>query len=151
MSICKLFGKGCQTLCKPFRGRMFCIEYVILFLFCLTMSYVYLYRIRLKYLPSLDLANNFANCSGCDWWALGHFIYYIILGFLFPHLLFELTIIGILWEFLETFMQIKNFGFLQAIKAINEKDWNSWFGRVSDVAFNTVGLVVGWKLRQYFD
>jgi hypothetical protein len=32
----------------------------------------------------------FADCNGCDYWALTHFLLYLILGYLYPNRLFVL-------------------------------------------------------------
>ena len=159
MSICKLFGKGCDYLCKPFRGRIYCIDDVLIVLFILLLLYFVICIQIMKNFPSMkkfikyfDLSRPFADCNGCTLYAIGHFIYYMILGFLFPHLLFELTIIGIVWEFTETWLvSYKKISLFDSLKALNKRDYDTWFGCVSDIAFNVSGSVVGWKLRQYFN
>lgn len=72
-------------------------------------------------------------CEGCDLWALSHTILYFMLGYLFPEHLFILMLMGIVWEVVETGLGTMS-------------DW--WFGRTTDIAFNLVGLIGGYVLRQ---
>jgi len=134
---------------------LFCCLVVIIFIF----TYGYVVR---NYLKKDVLENNFAECQGCDYWAVTHFAFFTFLGFMFPQNLLLLTIFGILWEFIETLIgtrEIKLSG--RRLMLVGSTDENGnvtdpekdkwWYGRVSDVAFNTVGIVVGITLRMYYD
>lgn len=158
MSVCKFFGKGCNYLCKPFRERTYCVDSLIVITLLLIFLYIILYYVSVslgmsrRLFSTIDMSKKFASCSGCDLWVVSHFIFYLILGFLFPHLLFEFLIIGIVWEFFETAMMFyRDSPLLESIKLLNKRDYYTMFGRVSDIAFNTSGLIIGWKLRQYFN
>lgn len=76
-----------------------------------------------------------------DWWSVTHFIFYIILGFMFPHLWYILIILGISWELIE-------FGVSKIEKTYFTS--NYWRGRWSDLVVNTFGFIVGLSLRYIY-
>lgn len=61
-------------------------------------------------------------------WPILHFITYMVLGFLLPKFFWQLFVISCIWEMME------------------------WFGRchcLLDIAWNFLGLVIGWQLRRH--
>lgn len=135
----------------------------ILFLCTIVVVFIFSYGFFVRnYLKKDVLENKFANCTGCDYWAVTHFAFFAILGFMFPQHLLLLTLVGIIWEFIETLLgtrEIKLSG--RRLMLIGSTDENGnvtdpekdkwWYGRVSDIAFNTVGIVIGITLRLYYD
>jgi|688.fasta_scaffold272622_3 hypothetical protein len=158
MSTCKPSDLFCDSICKKVNGTTICMHHVIII--CVILIFLYGIIVR-KYLKKDILEYKFGKCTGCDYWAVTHFLFFVLLGYLWPNLLVELAIIGVLWEFIETYLgtrKLKLFGKrIQLIGAtddkgnvIEEKEDQWWYGRVSDIAFNTVGLVIGWKLSQIY-
>lgn len=159
MSTCKLNGFFCDTACKQIKGKTICIQHIIIA--CVVLIFLYGMLVR-NYFKKDILELKFGNCTGCDYWAVTHFLFFVLLGYIWPNLLVELVIIGVLWEFVETFLgtrKLKLFG--RRVQLIGSTDENGnviedqskdqwWYGRVSDIAFNTVGLVIGWKLSQVY-
>jgi hypothetical protein len=98
-----------------------------------------------------------------DWWSVTHIVFFAILAFLFPDHLFELFVLGILWEVVEDGLaprtskglitcdkEYKN-GWLNTFKVMwcdniaREKDY--WYGKWDDVFSNTLGLLIGHFIR----
>jgi hypothetical protein len=98
-----------------------------------------------------------------DWWSVTHIVFFAILAFLFPDHLFELFVLGILWEIIEDGLaprtnkgvikcdkEYKN-SWLNTFKVMwcdniaREKDY--WYGKWDDVFSNTLGLLIGHFIR----
>ena len=112
---------------------------VAVFIVALMWIFGYGYFMKPRY--DVDpLRTQFASCCGCDFWALLHVLQYFVLGFLFPghHMLF--TSVGIFWELMEgTTRQMEVQKAISPALAIEKY----WYGRVSDIAFNAIGLLFG--------
>jgi hypothetical protein len=103
-----------------------------------------------KYLKNYDvLEKKFAKCEGCDLWALTHFTMYFILAYFFPRYYVLLFIIGVLYEVFEYVIgRTKNsFKYLGPMTTDGDQSW--WYGRVSDIVFNTFGIITGVALSPY--
>ena len=143
-SICHLLN-NCDQMCKKTFGVTFCIEYVVVILASLTLAYCYG---KIKYFGHrYNLAHKWGKCKDCGYWGIGHFIYFFILGFLFPHLLFEILLLGVLWELLETCIVQYDLLFAGELKVLDPTDYSTWFGRFTDIGFNGAGFLLGWKIR----
>ncbi len=93
------------------------------------------------------------DCTGCDGWAVTHFILYVLFGYLYAdkHLFFLVLSIG--WELIETYIGThkimingKRFvliGDQDGTGNITGDDNAWWYGRISDVAFNMLGYIIG--------
>lgn len=103
-------------------------------IYALVFGAIVLYGLFLKGRSGSDaLETKFAACQGCDFWALTHFALYLVLGYLFPKHLGVLFLIGIGYELFEAF--------LGASMNIGKESW--WYGRISDIVFNTLGMLIG--------
>ncbi len=99
-----------------------------------------------------------------DWWSVTHFGFFGILGYTFPDYLFELMILGILWEVVEDGlaphdaknlvdceadytddMMRENFQTLWCDTLSRKKDY--WYGKWDDIFANVLGLLLGHYLR----
>jgi len=90
---------------------------------------------------------------GCDGWAVTHFMLFTLFGFMFPnkHMFFLIT--SILWELFETYVGThkimingKRFvliGDSDADGNLNLDDNVFWYGRITDIAFNMTGYILG--------
>lgn len=81
-----------------------------------------------------------------DGWSLTHVIYYALLGYLFPKHMGSLFFVGVLWEIVEEFVLNRLSSARTSCASILPRDdpeqrW--WFGRVSDIPMNTIGLIIG--------
>jgi hypothetical protein len=122
--------------------------------------FIFIYGWLVKNVLKKDvLENKFAKCSGCDYWAVTHFLFFMFLGFSFPHHFLLLAILGIVWEGVEVLLggyKVKILGDGLHIIGNTDEKGNAvatdgfWYGRVSDIAFNTVGIALGIYLRQNF-
>ena len=129
---------------------------VILFIL---VGHIYPDQIQSKLKHELATIDNFS----IDWWSISHFMYFGILGYMLPTHLGELFIIGIIWEIIEdclaspdntqmidcksdTYTGIKKkFQHFSCNITGLKKDY--WYGKVSDIFFNSMGLIVGQYLR----
>ncbi len=98
-----------------------------------------------------------------DWWSVTHIVFFGFMGFFFPDYLFELFLLGILWEVIEDGLSPrenkglvtcnKNYknAWMNTFKTMwcdniaREKDY--WYGKWDDVFSNTLGLLIGHFLR----
>lgn len=141
------------TRCGRIGKVELCAKYLIPL--CIVSIFVYGYFVR-HFIHRDPLEDKFAKCSGCDGWAITHLLFFLLLGFLYPEHLLTIMIIGVIWEFFETFLgsyKIMLFG--QRVKlvgdiqngVVNDNSW--WYGRVTDIAFNLIGLIIGVSIARY--
>jgi|LakMenEpi03Aug12_release.lakeMendotaPanAssembly.Ray.scaffolds.fasta_scaffold03339_15 hypothetical protein len=80
-------------------------------------------------------------------WVASHFIFYFILGFMFPYCARGILTIGLLWEIFESVL-----GYIKKSKDDCPKELNKenfeytrswWTGTVKDVIVNTCGFLFG--------
>ena len=87
------------------------------------------------------LQDHFAPCKGCDYWALLHTVLFFILAYLFPQYILEFSIIGIMWELLEYSTGDPE---VREIIGLDFRGGKWWYGRLSDIMFNSIGLILGY-------
>ena len=101
------------------------------------------------------LLYKFADCDGCDLWAITHILLYIVLGYMYPDKLFILMLIGIVWEIIEVRigkikLQILGFDVPDDNAIIKNGQIHWFFGRVTDIAFNLSGAIIGAEIAKYY-
>lgn len=97
-----------------------------------------------------------------DLWSLSHFLFFGLLGYLFPYNLGELLLIGVIWEIVEDALASpdstqmvsckKEYG---GIKRKFQDIWcnktarrgDYWYGKWDDVFANSLGIIVGQWFR----
>lgn len=101
-----------------------------------------------------------------DLWSFTHFGLFVILGYMFPHHLFELFMIGLFWEIFEDALAPQSNKHLVNCNKEYKNSWKEtfktvwckhtaldkdyWYGKWDDIFCNVVGLVVGHFLRHTF-
>lgn len=131
--------------CVNLRPRYLLLTYIIIALGIVMIPFY------LKYTKSSDDFKKYYNATTdtvvqignvkLDWWSMTHFMFYIILGFAFPHLWKLLLFCSISWELLEYLT-----GCLEkSLK--DDKEIIYWSGKWSDLFVNTSGFIVGLVLR----
>jgi len=104
------------------------VLFINVFPFCVQDAYI-LHR------PWIHICNHPFDC-----WSLSHFLFYILLGFLFPHYWKLVLVMGIIWEIMEFIGYHIEKNVLK-----NEKIY--WCAKFSDIIVNTFGFIVGLLLR----
>ena len=97
-----------------------------------------------------------SNKLGLDGWSLTHYFGYAFMGFIFPNMLIFTTIGGILWELFETYVGIYKPSIIMDIgfcKSLNSDGKNKvwWYGKLSDIVVNTLGVLSGAALNQHLN
>ena len=119
--------------------------------------FIFVYGSILRGMKQTDPLEKTAPCQGCDGWAVLHFLFFALMGFLDPHRYGVYMGLGVAWEFIETFIGQNNIklpflgerlrlvGDSKPTDAGNvhydEQTW--WYGRVTDIAFNAMGYMFG--------
>jgi hypothetical protein len=98
-----------------------------------------------------------------DWWSVTHMLFFAILAYLFPDHLFELFLLGIVWEIIEDGLSprdskglvtcdkkysnswMETFKIMWCDNIAREKDY--WYGKWDDVFSNLLGIVIGHFVR----
>ena len=80
----------------------------------------------------------------CSWWAISHFVFYAILGFLFPKYWVLLIIIGILFEGFE-YLWGRYYEGKSNVRFFNNKEIDApyFFFNIRDIIANILGLTFG--------
>ena len=81
-----------------------------------------------------------------DGWGIAHFLFYGMLGYLYPSRWLFITICGVAWELIETVFKDHPFylskcNYSTDSKQAGEAGW--WYGRWEDIIMNTMGMVLG--------
>ena len=106
--------------------------------------------ISIYYIISYLLGHNLTTCDvlnssqykccimndKCGLWPWLHFLFYVILGFLYPQCFILLMIVGLFWEGIETI------GHVLAVKYTGNKE--QWIhGSLRDITYNVTGYLFG--------
>ena len=128
-----------KNKCLLFLDKNVC-KYDIIFISSL-MIFIYGYM-NIDINRDVLITYKFFDCKDCDIWLLSHVILYFILGYVYPnHYLFWL-IAGYIWELFEHYNGIHNINILGYKLNRNSKNqW--WYGRLSDIAANMTGYILG--------
>lgn len=123
-----------------------CAHHILLLVLLFIIVYGYVIK---EYFKIDILENKFADCEGCDLWALLHFTMYLILAYNFPSHYILLFLIGVGYEFFEYYVGTtdNSFKYLGPMSTDGNQSW--WYGRFSDIVFNTLGIMSGMYLSPY--
>jgi len=90
-------------------------------------------------------------CKFVDGWGILHFFYFVLLGYVFPHNLTTIFVMGVLWEIIESYSADHPFYLSKCkytITTDDEKGW--WYGRWQDIVMNTLGMFCGYYLAHAY-
>lgn len=128
----------------------YCISDIGILVFCVIVIIIYGNIIeKLKY--NDNLANKFNDdCNDCDYWGITHFMFFAMLGFLFPNHHLRFLIVGAIWELIEGKIGSINYGDNSIIHLFggwgmnktNKKTNDWWYGRMGDIVFNMTGYTI---------
>ena len=104
-----------------------------------------------------------------DWWSVTHFGLFCILAYIFPDHLFELLVIGVIWEIIEDALAPPHSKGLVQCTKVYGNSWSEtfkviwcdhiaresgyWYGKWDDIFANVLGMILGHYLRMnnYFN
>lgn len=81
-----------------------------------------------------------------DGWGICHLLFYMALGLYFPNHFIFISLLGIIWEFIETIFKSHPMYIMECnidISTENEGIPIWWYGRWQDIIMNTIGLIIG--------
>lgn len=111
-------------------------------IFILAIALIFLYGLTLKCCPLKDnLQTKIIPGTDIDWWSVLHIVLFAILGYLFPGNFLMFFLLGAVWEVIE--WGTGNPDLREALLGFKFRDNKYWFGRVSDILMNGVGLAIG--------
>lgn len=101
-----------------------------------------------KDLLEFSLLNN-SNKYGVDGWLLSHYLFFVMMGFIFPNTLRISVIMGLLWEIFEWYCGVYKPKFLEGVGFCKSpsgsrgrgKVW--WYWKWQDPIANTLGFITG--------
>lgn len=85
---------------------------------------------------------------GLDGWSCTHILFFLVVGYLFPHTFLLTMVIGTAWELFEHFYGKARPGWLGGYGDCNDlatdkESGNWWYGKWSDLLCNSFGFLVG--------
>ena len=91
---------------------------------------------------------------GLDGWVLSHYLFNVMIGFLYPYALRLSVLLGSLWELFEWFVGtykpeiLRGIGYCDSPSGVkkNNKVW--WYGKWQDIVANTLGFLTGKFIRK---
>ncbi len=97
--------------------------------------------------------------STIDLWSISHVLLYAILAYLLPTKLFELMILGIIWELTEDLLASRENTQIINCKAKNKsifsKIWckgsienDYWYAKHDDIMWNCIGIITGYFIHK---
>ena len=88
-----------------------------------------------------------------DGWGVSHFMFYGMLGYFYPARWLFITILGIIWELIETLFKDHPFYLSKCKYDLNTDGGSSaagwWYGRWEDIIMNTSGMLLGIAMSPY--
>jgi hypothetical protein len=126
------------------KQHIYCTIFLMLIAFgVFIMGYI---RCKIKYDPLL-----YKFTAKIDGWLISHFITYVIVGIYFPDTFIYAMLLGVLWEFIETYLGKNNpdvlnkFGFCKMFKKKGLQGHSSgwWYGQYEDVIADGLGFIAG--------
>ena len=86
-----------------------------------------------------------------DGWSITHFLTYMLITYIFPDYWVLIAVMGVSWEVFEQVLGSSRPGWLGgfgncATTDPNVKEW--WFGRLSDIVINFMGMSIGYYLAK---
>jgi len=84
-----------------------------------------------------------------DGWSGSHFLFYMVIGMLYPKSFYLTITFGIMWECFEFFVAkyqpiwLQDFGFCGTRVMTDKPVTIWWYGKVSDLLVNFFGFIVG--------
>lgn len=95
---------------------------------------------KLDILNTVVYNNNGIRLSG---WGISHFVMYLLIGLICPHCWKEATVLGIIWEVVESILGniFVNDTSDTTDSNIKYKLW--WDGDPQDIVINSIGLICG--------
>lgn len=131
------------------------IPCVVLYIVCILL--IVLYGVVLRATKSRDiLAKKIYThpiCQDIDGWSISHFLFFGLLGVLYPGQHLQFLCVGFLWEVIETVLGQNKFGTTGSrLQLIGEQDENGvptgnndayWYGKESDVVVDIFGYSLG--------
>lgn len=118
--------------------------YLVILLFIIIYGYIIKEKLGIDFLEK-----KFGKCEGCDLWAITHLSAYTILAYNFPNNTVLLFTIGVLYEFFEYYIGVSEnmLKYLGPIGTDGKQSW--WYGRTTDIFFNTIGILLGSAISPY--
>lgn len=126
-----IFNKNvCENLPKKYLFLLYFIAvlFINVFPFCVDKPHV-LHRTYVR------IFNHPFDC-----WALSHLLFYIILGFLFPHYWKLILLLSVVWELIEYI------GYHVEKYVLDNKNIY-WCAKFSDIIVNLIGFIIGLSIR----
>lgn len=133
------------------------INYKMIILICIIISIsIIIYgqiRCKLKFNDPLlkPITINNKQLFDLDGWSITHFIFFLILGYYFNNHIIFIIFMGTLWEVIEIIFGKISYT-LPALESCHVKNKNSdwWYGRMSDIYINIIGVFCGYFLKTVF-
>ena len=90
---------------------------------------------------------------GLDGWSLTHFLFFLVVGYVYPQTYILSMCIGISWELFEHYYGKERPGWLGGYGDCNDlatdkESGNWWYGKWSDILCNNAGYLLGMFLRK---
>ena len=85
---------------------------------------------------------------GLDGWSVTHFVFFMIMGYLYPNTIIQTTSLGIIWELFEHLYGKHRPGWLGGYGDCNDlatdkEGGNWWYGKWTDIVCNMAGFLIG--------
>lgn len=122
-------------------------NYFILFL--LPLSFIFSYgKYRCTHPSFKDPLEKMIGIGELDGWSVSHFMFFMLVGYIYPNTIIQTFIMGIIWELFEHFYGEYRPGWLGGYgdcnnMATDKMNGNWWYGKWSDILCNLVGFIIG--------
>jgi len=95
---------------------------------------------------------NGLNIGDLDGWSVSHLLFFMMIGYLYPNQLYLAFVLGVCWELFESLYGEKRPRFLGGFGDCATTDPNVqygpwWYGRMSDIVMNLMGLLIGASIK----
>ena len=86
--------------------------------------------------------------SDLDGWSVSHVVCYSVLTAMNPHEYREIFLLGLLWETFEWYSEHARPSFLDGWGFCSTDNRVWWYGKVTDILCNTIGILIGLQIAK---
>jgi hypothetical protein len=94
-----------------------------------------------------------SNKIGVDGWLLSHYIWFLVIGYIYPKMMRLSLLLGVLWEVFEWYVGeykpkfLLNLGFCSSPSGAKKRNNVWWYWKWQDLIVNPLGFISGKYLR----
>ncbi len=128
--------------------KNFCKDKNLFVTSLITVASIFIYGfIKARWLNNFDILQFKLGLWDFDGWSLTHLVFYFMLTHICPQKWKIIFIAGVMWEVIESAIGTPGM-ITRNMHLTDPKDKVWWYGKVSDIVINTIGIMIALVVSQ---